>query len=454
MNPTTARPANLGINLLLAALLATGSFFAIHVALYEPGQSPVLADLRMFLGGEGEPGTDSWAPMRAAYAWIEHGDPGTVYQHLFFDQQIKFQYPPSSLLIFSALNGLGVPPTDALFDRIGWFAILVTVTVVSAQATIMLRRNTAEHSVATMALAAGLAAFVTLTFYPILRSYALGQAQSWINAAFALAVLCWLLDRRVLAGVLIGLICTIKPQFALFAVWGLLRRHWGFTAGMTVVGIPATISALALYGLANHIDYVNVLQFLTRHSESFVHNQSIAGLLHRLHDGGYLEWHQGVFPPYVPFIYATTLLTSAVIVAGALFVTPRAPTDHLLDFLAAALSFTLAAPVAWGHHFGILPPIFVALFFQLMTVTHAPARVFLALALGVAFVFAANFFPFTYDGDGWASMIHSHLLIAALAVLAILYQLRLVTAVRAARLMGDAHALSVGMPRVPRDDRA
>lgn len=430
MTPTTARSARLGTSLLLATLLAAGSFLVIHGALYEPGQSPVLADLRMFIGGEGEPGTDSWAPMRAVYAWLEHGGPGTVYQHLFFDQQIKFQYPPSSLLIFSALNGLGVAATDALFDRIGWFAILVTVAAVAGQAMIMARRTTAEHSVATMALAVGLAAFVTLTFHPILRSYALGQAQSWINAAFALAVLCWLLDRRILAGVLIGLICTIKPQFALFAVWGLLRRHWGFTAGMIAVGIPATISALALYGFANHIDYVNVLQFLTRHSESFVHNQSIAGLLHRLHDGGYLEWHQGVFPPYVPFIYAATLLTSTVIVAGALFVTPRAPTDHLLDFLAAALSFTLAAPVAWGHHFGILPPIFVALFFQLMTVTHASVRVFLTLALGVAFIFAANVFPFTYDGDGWASMIHSHLLIAALAVLAILYDLRLITTVQ------------------------
>lgn len=446
MKPITARSAHLGPYLLLATLLAAGGFIVIHGAIYDADQSPVLDALKMFLGHEGELGTDSWMPMRAAYDWIARGGSSTIYQELFFDQRIKFIYPPSSLLIFSALTGLGIQPTDALLDRIGWFAILVTVAAVAAQAVIMLRRTTTGHSVTTTALTAGLAAFVTLTFYPVLRSYALGQVQSWIDAAFALAVLCWLLDRRILAGVLIGLICTIKPQLALFLVWGLLRRRWDFIAGMMIVGIPATLMSLLLYGVANHIDYLSVLQFLTRHSESFFHNQSIAGMLHRLHTGGYLEWHQGIFPPYVPIIHAATLLTSTVIVAAALFSKPRAPSNGLLDFLTAALSFTIAAPVAWGHHFGILPPIFVALFFGMFFLPHAAVRASFALSLSIAFVLAAHVFPFTYDGDGWLSVIHSHLLIAALALLAMLYELRFMTAAPAAGTVTNGRT----MPMEPR----
>lgn len=131
MTPTAARSAHLRASLLLATLLVVGGFSAIQVALYGADKSSVLTALRTFFGDEGEPGADSWMPMRAAYEWIASGGPGTLYQELFFHQQIKFIYPPSSLLILSTLTGLGLPPTDALLDRIGWFAILVTTATVA-----------------------------------------------------------------------------------------------------------------------------------------------------------------------------------------------------------------------------------------------------------------------------------------------------------------------------------
>ena len=136
MVPTTSRSGRNGPSLkflLLSGLLLICSFIAINGGLYESRQSSVISALKLFM--EGEPGTDSWTPMREASDWLKQSHSGTVYEELFFNLRVKFQYPPSSLLVFSGLGAVGIEPTNALLNAISWFAVLITVAAVALQAS-------------------------------------------------------------------------------------------------------------------------------------------------------------------------------------------------------------------------------------------------------------------------------------------------------------------------------
>jgi len=191
------------------------------------------------------------------------------------------------------------------------------------------------------------------------------------------------------------------------------------------VVVPALVASIALFGLANHLDYLSTLQFLASRGEAFYPNQSVNGLLNRLLlNGDSLTWSGTQFPAYQPMIYLGTLLSSAVLILAALFVRGR-QTDKggLLDFMTAALSFTIASPIAWEHHYGILPPIFVALLFALLAGRTTGRRWGFWVVLAVSYVLAANFFPITnLAAAGPFNFLQSYLLFAGLATLWLLYR--------------------------------
>ena len=90
-------------------------------------------------------------------------------------------------------------------------------------------------------------------------------------------------------------------------------------------------------------------------------NQTINGFLHRLlGNGNSAAWDPHVYPPYHAGIHAATWLSSALLVALACLGRARSP-GSVLDVAAVALAGTLASPVAWEHHYGVLPALFVVM---------------------------------------------------------------------------------------------
>lgn len=261
-----------------------------------------------------------------------------------------------------------------------------------------------------------------LFFYPVMMGYHLGQLQVWINMLFALACLAWIGNRQVLAGVLIGLVCLLKPQFGLFVLWALLRKEWRFLFAMCVTGAVGLLVSVILFGFKNHLEYISVLQFLSRHGESYWANQSLNGLLHRLAGNGIGEWVAGEFPPFSPVIYTGTLFATIAILAFALM-TRRGPTPtaSLFDFMLAALAFTAASPIAWEHHYGVLAPMIAALFaISLMRASGGQER-YQTLALALCVIFIANCFVMTRELTAAPfNIAQSYLYFAALGVLALL----------------------------------
>lgn len=387
---------------------------------------------------------DSWQPVVAAIDFLSVYPDSPVYTALFLDNHVRFQYPPTSLLLIEPLYRLPDVTSDPNFwvNALCAVALLSNIAVVAAIFFRVLDRHAAAFAPRSpldkTALAAVLAA-LTLTFTPVISSVDVGQVQAWINFAFAAAVLAWLGDRKSVAGVLIGLICLFKPQLGLLLVWAVFRREWRFAAAMVITGAIFGILSLAVYGLAQHLNYLEILGYLSRHGESYWWNQSFMGLFHRvLFNGANTEADAAAvalddsefLPPYNAWVYAGTLATSAVMIGLALFWRRG---EHkrasLIDFMIASLTFTIASPIAWVYHYGIAMPIFaVALPMALAEPKIARYRL---LWLGLAFVLLSERFDVTQRlADTRLNVLESTFLFGALLLLWYLYRLRHVLADR------------------------
>lgn len=368
-------------------------------------------------------GTDSWGPMWSGLSrWqeVRTGGPAAAspYELALRLDQCKFQYPPSSWLLIEALPApAGLPlacegsASGAEFHAASWSAkpwigaasLLACLALVGVSVLLMLRGTGSWAATAAPAplralrptlpllLAAGLAG---LSFYPLVKGHTLGQLQVFINLALGAAL--WLLPKRPLAsGLLVGLCCLVKPQYLLLLVWGLLRRHRSFAAGVAAVFVAGLGVALARYGLDVHLQFLRHLQGLSQVGEAFWPNQSLNGLLNRLlQTGDAAVWAPASFPAYHPLVRWGTLIGSLVLLAAALW-TPRrrlgAPATVVgmrLDLAVMLAALTIASPIAWEHHYGSFLPLFALLLGVLAAQPHWPRRS--ALVLGVAFVLMAN----------------------------------------------------------------
>jgi hypothetical protein len=130
-----------------------------------------------------------------------------------------------------------------------------------------------------------------------------------------------------------------------------------------------------------------------------------------------LEFLDGDFPPFNPWIYGATLVTSIAIVAAALFHSgTEADPDRRIDFGTMALSATLASPIAWEHHFGIMLPVFAIMLTG--AIGHPRRLAWIALS----YMLFSNFFAATnlLAATPW-NFTQSYLFAAALIALALLH---------------------------------
>jgi hypothetical protein len=369
------------------------------------------------------PRDDSWGPMSRALRCVRQEGGARLYPRVFFEERIKYQYPPSALLVLWP----GEQESSGVLKVVGAVFLYGSVLFVAA---IFLRGLQSQHGSEGAAawpdrlLAVVVWFALTVTFYPVVWAYTLGQIQVWLNAWFAVLLWAYLTGRKTLAGALLGASCLIKPQYGLLLLWGLLRKQWRFAGAALAVGLAGLLASVALFGLRCHLDYLRVLSFLGRHGESFYPNQSFTGLLHRLlGNGPNLDWQAHAFAPFHPLVYTGTLVAAVLLTALALFGPVRA--EHrgsALDLAVATLAGTVTSPIAWEHHYGILLPIYALLIPSLYR--QAAGRLVLVL-LGLSYVLTSNFFPLVNRLAATPfNFLQSYLLAGALVVLALLFAAR------------------------------
>ena len=320
-------------------------------------------------------GYDSWAVMLRALEVLSGPQAGQLYQTLFFEQRAKFQYPPTSLLPLELL-GRVMPLDLAHLNGLNLGVFLLNAAALAWLAHAVFSAGTGPLRPGLRASWAAAFAFLAgIIFYPVTKALMQGQIQVWLDLGFTLAVLAWWLRRHFTAGLLLGLACAIKPQLGLFLLWGLVWRRWDFVVGFLAAALPVGALSVAFYGLANHIAYLEVLSFILRHGEAYAPNHSVNGILNRLLLGGpSLPWDQHAFAPYNPYVYAGTILATLgfllVALVPAVLRTGREPRP--LEFGIAGLCATMASPIAWDHHYGIMLPLYVVTLHALLT--EAPLR--------------------------------------------------------------------------------
>src|SRR5439155_1316024 len=100
------------------------------------------------------------------------------------------------------------------------------------------------------------------------------------------------------------------PELHLF-----LTRFSAVTLLLTVLG---TAAALVRFGLADHLQYLEVLRTISRSGEAYYPNQSVNGVMNRVLGNGAPAEFSPEFAPYHPVVYFTTLVSSLLILALAL----------------------------------------------------------------------------------------------------------------------------------------
>ena len=368
---------------------------------------------------------DSWGPMLQALH-VLHTEGGTgLYNTLFFDSHVRFQYPPSSLLSLDLLQSLGLA-SPRILNAINALVFLLNAAAVGALVWLLFRTPgpTLERAPRAGSLVA-VAVLASLVFYPVVRAVVLGQIQVWIDLLFTVALIAWRLERRTLAGVCIGLACTIKPQFGMLLLWGLLWRDWAFSRGILAALLPIALVSLLRYGLQVHLDYFDVLGFLSRHGESFFANNSVNGILNGyLSSSDNLHWDSDNLTPFHPLVYAGTMVAS-VLALAAIVLPPllrgRARPD-LVALAAAVICTVIGSPVAWEHHYGILLPIYAVALQYILAAPARPRRFFHLAALGFSWILVADFIPFAnLLAHTPYSFAQAHLFFGALLLLAVLF---------------------------------
>ena len=373
---------------------------------------------------------DSWRAMRAALDHFGEQREEPLYASIF-ETCVKFQYPPSSLLLLDAMQSLlGRAVVSNLVLNTVSFSFLGGMLYALSR---IYRRAFPEGTKLTLCDHA-VPLLIGVTSYPVLKSFLLGQIQTWLNALFALTVLLYIERRPAAAGVVIGFVATVKPQLALFLPWALIRKEWAFTRGM--LGSGAVIFAISLvrYGVTPYLEYASVLNDISRRGESYFANQSLNGLLlraFRLGANVYIEQDQ--FAPYDPLVHGGTFFSSLDLIGFALFSGvfgasaargPVVPVNGALNLCLAALCFTIGSPIAWEHHYGIMPVIFTVALVSLLSRREESGRRTWIL-LGVAWVLTAVRFAGTLALAPTAfNFLQSSMYFGALLLLGLLHGLR------------------------------
>lgn len=394
-------------------------------------------------------GADSWLPMSQAWAYLGTGASASVYDYVYEDLGNKFQYPLTSLFPIEIVQAVlrGDVVRFGPLNLLSWLAVWGTALFV----VLIFEQACREHLDARLFGAAssfdgvaraGVVVALSVTFYPLVRAFTIGQVQTWIDLAFAAMVWLWMKGRPVPAGFVAGLIFMVKPQLGLLLIWAALRRQWGFATALAGVAGSAFLAAVALYGIGQNRAFVSFMAFAGRRGESYWPNQSVNGILNRLLSNGpnatFRVDGAAVFPPYDPAVYAGTVISSLLLIGFALL-WRRGEHDAAgaIDLMIAGLTFTMASPIAWEHHYGVLLPMYAAL---LPALLRWPVFGRGTLAwLGASYVLTSNVFYITvYAADTPFTPVQAYLFAGALVVLASLYLVRHAAAAESQR--GEAGA--------------
>jgi alpha-1,2-mannosyltransferase len=355
--------------------------------------------------------TDSWRPMLGSVNYFLAHPSLPIYQAKLYDTLI---YPLTSILPLFWMKRAGMSD-PAVYRALMFASWLVVCAVVALQVAIAAKVVGSGRLTWRAVVATAVAAFF---FMPITLAFSLGQAQIFLDLFFTLLVFFWVEGKERPAGVMMALLAMVKPQFGLLLLWAALRKRWNvLAAGGVTLGVGGVIS-LAVFGVRNNLDYLTVLAGLSRKAQPHYANQSMFGLLNRaIFNGENMPYHPYIYPPFVPWVYHVTMVTTVALALWALLYPWRERAGGMADLSAIGVVSVIATPMAWEHHYGVMLPIFVWLWFGVYR-----SGIGTVWKLALAFVLIADFLsPFNFFADiPVANVLQSYMYFGALLLIGLL----------------------------------
>jgi hypothetical protein len=313
--------------------------------------------------------TDSLGPMLQAIHFLEIDPHGPVYQKIFFGDHTKFQYPLTSLLPYYEMQRWGIGNRKLFWlSRVTVdLSFIATIALSILLALWLLAERAGGAATRREKICIGVSLGIAgLVFNPLVSAAILGQIQALLTLGFALAFLCWLTGKEAWAGAILGSMMLVKPQYGVFLLWALVRRKFSAAVSALVCCATGFAVSCAVFGFKNNLDYIRVLQYIGRRGESYYPNQSINGILNRLRGSAdFLRFDVRHFAPEDAFVFWGTMASTMLLLLIAIFYPwGKERRGGAGDFACILLVSTMASPIAWNHHYAILLPIFVWLWFD------------------------------------------------------------------------------------------
>lgn len=109
----------------------------------------------------------------------------------------------------------------------------------------------------------------------------IGQLYIFLFALAAGAWTCLRQEKNFIAGVLIGVLCVVKPNFLVWPLFLLLTRQWRPTLSAALTSITFVGLSIILYGYDIYLQWLTAF-LIDRHAERFLIETSIYGYVSRL----------------------------------------------------------------------------------------------------------------------------------------------------------------------------
>lgn len=278
-----------------------------------------------------------------AVVWWTQG--GELYEYIAPRTTLGFTYPP-----FAALTMLPM----AVFSTIdaAWLNVVFGLLTLLFVCAALLGPLAARHRWNKW-WSIFLAVPIFAAIEPVRESLGFGQVNLLL---FGLIIADLVALRRGWrwAGIGIGLACAIKLTPALFIVYLLVSKQWrtALTAAGTAVGVTVATHFVVPEESAAYFGSV-IWQTERVGVADMTPNQSLAGLLARLHDSAHA-------PSLLWISFMLVLLAVGLSRARA----SHTEGDELTAFTLVGLTSNVISPISWSHHLVWVVPAMIALFDQ------------------------------------------------------------------------------------------
>lgn len=239
----------------------------------------------------------------------------------------SFIYPPGFLILFFWLKFIPWSFLSYIWPAVSLLCLWWVVSVMMAGVRFYLK---------------GMVFIFFLNWFPVKFTLGMGQINLITLALFILFFRALLKQRNIWAGVILGILITIKITPVLFLLWLLRLKKWRITLVSLLSLLVINLAVLIKLPMEVFRQFLLITKGGLLASSTYYFNQSWVAALDRFFPGG-------------------EIFGRIVVVVIFLTVVYKLKKFNLKNFSLMLLLVTMVSPVAWQHHLVALIPAIIYL---------------------------------------------------------------------------------------------